>query len=124
MAALARAAAVELTDEGVEDAALEGSASRTEGGIVDIPGWVGDVVPAWSVGRSGLDASARLDERVEDADRREFEFGVPGEIVDVPEVSGGVVSTWLTGELTVLTSGNSSLGRERASATTFAFPRK
>ena len=48
-AAWARAAALELIDEEIGDAVVEGSGLWAQGGIVDVPDVAGDVVPAWPV---------------------------------------------------------------------------
>ena len=78
--------------------------------------------------RSSLAALARaaalelLDEAVGDADSDGVESEGPGEIIDAPDGPGGAVSTWLETSRTLLTSESSSLGRERASATTLALP--
>ena len=74
--------------------------------------------------RSSLAAWARAaaeeldDEVVEDAVGEGFWFSRQGEIVDAPGWSGDVVSACSA----ALTSASSSLGRERASATTLALP--
>ena len=85
--------------------------------------------------RSCRAASARAaadeasDEGVGDADVEGEKFGAQDEIVGVPDVAGDAVSTWLAvpglfdeGVEMLPTSPSSSLGRESASATTFAFP--
>ena len=85
--------------------------------------------------RSCRAASARAaadeesDGGVGDADVEGEEFEAQDEIIGVPDVAGGAVSTWLAvlrspdeGVEMLPTSTSSSLGRERASATTFAFP--
>ena len=74
------------------------------------------------------DADARVDERFEDAASvatsdegvEDASSRAQGGIVTAPGVSGVRVPRWLM----QLTSSGSSLGRERASATTFALPCK
>ena len=95
LAARARAAAVELLDEGIEDAVVEGSELWTQEGIIDVPGWSGDVVPAWSECRLRLETAEPLDERVEDAVAGGRGSEARGEIVDVSGVAEGVVSARL-----------------------------
>ena len=93
MAACARAAALGLLDEAVEDAVFEGLECWTQEGIIDVPGWSGDVVPAWSECRLRLETAEPLDERVEDAVAGGRGSEARDEIVDVSGVAEGVVST-------------------------------
>ena len=84
----------------------------------------GGVVPSRICGCSRAEALKESDEGVEEAVLEGSRFAREDEIVNAPGVSGDVVSACPAGELTFPTSVNSSLGRERASATTFALPCK